>query len=147
MKLSWTRLTNTTHRFEALRDDGTHEVVELETRSLLLHDLVHYAVEAEAGLTEAFFGLLAQGTSLARLNDRAAPFASAELDLAERLVGPLQSVHHGRLPAERFVEHLADPRFDAAFLARVLERLRHLTGRWRGTPFHSALQLPWPPQA
>jgi hypothetical protein len=36
----FTRLNPTHHRFEAVRADGTRDVRELETRSLLTHDLM-----------------------------------------------------------------------------------------------------------
>ena len=63
MLIRFTRLANDRHRFELVRDDGTSEAHELETRGTLLHDLVHYAVETEAKLTASFFGLLAGGAS------------------------------------------------------------------------------------
>ena len=61
MLIHLTRLTNERHRLEFVRDDGTRETHELETRSSLLHDLVHYAVETEAGLNASFYGRLASG--------------------------------------------------------------------------------------
>src|SRR6185503_7949748 len=67
MLIRFTRLTNDRHRFEIVRDDGTREARELETRSALLHDLAHYAVEVEAGLRESFYGRLAQGISYDQL--------------------------------------------------------------------------------
>ena len=54
MLIRLTRLTNERHRLEVVRDDGTREARELETRSALPHDLVHYAVETEAGLGASF---------------------------------------------------------------------------------------------
>ena len=61
MQIRLTRLTNDRHRFEVVRDDGTRDARELETRSALLHDLVHYAVETEDGLKASFYGLLGSG--------------------------------------------------------------------------------------
>ena len=138
-----TKLSDERHRFEAWRDDGSHEAADLETRSLLLHDLVHYAVESRAGLARGFFGCLAAGVSLARLGDREAPLMDEEPDLAyaERLVGPMQSLFRGRMTRARYLEltHL-----DAAFVTDVLEHLRRLDGRWRATRYRDAMDLPWP---
>src|SRR5690606_17606265 len=61
MLIRFTRLTNERHRFEIVRDDGTREAHDLETRSTLAHDLTHYAVEIEVGLRGAFYGRLASG--------------------------------------------------------------------------------------
>ena len=61
MLIRLTRLTNDRHRLEFVRDDGTREARELQTRSALLHVLVHYAVETEAGLEASFYGQIAAG--------------------------------------------------------------------------------------
>jgi len=79
MLIRFTRLTNERHRLEFVRDDGTSEARELETRSALLHDLVHYAVETEAGLMASFYGQLAGGKTYESLtaepSSEAAPLA------------------------------------------------------------------------
>ncbi|HEX5051990.1 MAG TPA: hypothetical protein VFZ65_09475, partial [Planctomycetota bacterium] len=62
-----TRTSPTHHRMEIVRDDGTREQHELETRSCLLHDLVHFAVETEAALGNSFYGRLAHGVAYAAL--------------------------------------------------------------------------------
>lgn len=52
--------------------------VACETRSYLVHDLLHYAVESEAGLSGGFWGNLARGKTLADMNDlRRTPGAPA----------------------------------------------------------------------
>lgn len=149
MRIVLTRLTDARHRLEIRRPGGAAESVELETRSFLLHDLVHYAVEAEAGIDDGFWGLLARGTTLAALSDRTMKDPpSAGLALAETLVGPMQSVWNGRLDAALYVENIrpaAPGIVDAAFVDRVRGRLRALSGRWRATPFHGAMELGWPP--
>ncbi len=124
--------------------------MELETRSLLLHDMVHYAVEAEGPIALGFWGTLEQGARLAELWGHTGEHAqSAELALAETLVGPMQSVVNDRLTAERYVEiaQRAGAPFpiDAAWVARVRERVRKLMGAWAATPYGARLILPWPP--
>lgn len=150
MRITFTKLTDERHRLSIARDDGSAESCELETRSFLLHDLVHYAVEAEAPIADGFWGLLARGTTLAQLaeRDRPAPLSEGIL-VAESLVGPMQSVWQGRLSAERYVEMVPEAcpvAVDAAFVERVHARLRRLWGAWRATPFRAALELDWPPR-
>ena len=50
LTLRFTRLSPDLHRFEYRRADQTGEALELETRSFLFHDLLHYALENEAQL-------------------------------------------------------------------------------------------------
>lgn len=149
MLIVLTKLDDQRHRLEIRRDDGSAESVELETRSLLLHDLVHYAVEAEAGIEDGFWGLLARGVSMSALSDRTLTQPlSPGIVLAEKLVGPMQSVWNGRLEASRYLEHAAPTApgiVDAAFVERVRARLRALWGHWRATPFRSPMELRWPP--
>lgn len=148
MRIVLTKLTDRSHRFEVVRDDGSREEAELETRSLLLHDLVHYAVEAEARLERAFFGCLAAGTPLAELQQRPYPAEGTELALAETLVGPLQTLFNGGATRAGYLEHgraKYPDLVDDAFVDAVLERLRRLVGEWRATPFGRTLELAWPP--
>ena len=150
MRVLLTRLTERTHRFEAIRPDGSTESAELETRSVLLHDLVHYAVEAEAGMSDGFFGRLAAGSTLAALKEAAhsEEDADAGLGRAEALVGPMQSLHQGRATREQYLERgrARHPEVVTAdFVDGVLERLRRLAGHWRATPFGTSMELVWPP--
>ena len=43
-----------------VREDGTSTWRRIQ-RGLAFHDLAHYAVETELGLTEGFYGLVASG--------------------------------------------------------------------------------------
>src|SRR5690606_20586325 len=93
MLIRFTRLTNERHRFEIVRDDGTREAHDLETRSTLAHDLTHYAVEIEVGLRGAFYGRLASGMKYAELTTTAK--AGPEAMQAERVVALLQGTLRG----------------------------------------------------
>ena len=121
-----------------------------------MHDLLHYAFEGEAGLTNGVWGRLAAGTSLAHLNDRSAPLLTDDQDLAmvETLVGAMTSLTKGTTPAS-LVDNLqanADA-FDwplptwltPDFAAAVQRRMHHLMGHWRGTAHGEVMELPWPP--
>lgn len=141
----FTRLNPTHHRFEAIRPDGTRDVREFETRSLLLHDLVHFAVESEAKLKGGFYGTLAKGASYD------APREGSEAMQVEYVVGPLQGALKGEIDPEAFVRRLRTVRADmgppmpdwltADKIRGALERLRQLQGQWRATPFGETMEV------
>lgn len=159
MRIIFTKLTDERHRLAIERDDGSREEAELETRSFLLHDLVHHAVESVAGIEDGFWGLLARGTTLDALADRtmenpiskgfsaqaeSAQGARQGIALAERLVGPMQSVWNGRLDRARYIEVANLDFVDDAFVDRVHERLRALVGHWRATKVRESMIIHWP---
>lgn len=156
MLIRFTRLTNERHRVEFVRDDGTRETHEMETRSALLHDLVHYAVESEAGLTASFYGRLAAGETYEGL--LASPPPDAEAMQTEGVVGRIQGIAKNDSwssfePASLAAAIAAGSRalgaeppawLTADLLVRVRERLRRVQGQWRATPFHQTLTLEFP---
>ncbi len=151
-----TRTSATRHRLDLAHADGTRESLDLETRSCLLHDLVHFALETEAALANGFFGHLASGMRYETLvHEPQPPHAAAELLLVEQVVGPLQGAwRSGRLDPPAFVaafrgyqESLGEafPAWlDAGLIARATERLRRLEGEWRATKFGTAMELRFP---
>ncbi|MDX2225419.1 MAG: hypothetical protein SFV21_21880 [Rhodospirillaceae bacterium] len=159
LRLSFTRVSNERHRFAYARADGSGESLDLETRSFLVHDFLHIAVECEARMTAGFLGQLAAGAHYADLSGpaaaqlMAAPPAKdqAERWLAEHIVGPLTPVALGRATPQAFLAGLADwsaavgrpipPWLDAGFVDRVLARYRSLAGRWRATPFGAVMDV------
>jgi hypothetical protein len=159
MQIRLTRLTNERHRLDVVRDDGTREAHELETRSTLLHDLVHYAVETEAQLKASFYGRLASGTTYAGLT--AEPPAGPEAMQTEQVVVRIQSIAKSDTWASVDPEGLAasiaagsctlgqEPPawLTADLIVRVRERLRRVQGQWRATPFHQTLVLEFPATA
>jgi hypothetical protein len=156
MLIRLTRLTNERHSLELVRDDGTREARELETRSALLHDLVHYAVETEAGLNASFYGQLAGGRTYEALMTE--PSGDAEAMQTEAVVGRLQGIAKNDtwsgIDPESFAESIAagfrslghEPPawLTGDLIVRVRERLRRVQGQWRATPFHRALVLELP---
>jgi hypothetical protein len=156
MLICLTRLTNERHRLELVRDDGSREARELETRSALLHDLVHYAVETEAGLRASFYGRLARGESYEALT--AEPSGGPEALQTEGVVARIQGIAKSdtwaNVEPERFAESLTagfralgyEPPvwLSGDLIVRVRERLRRVQGQWRATPFHQTLVLEFP---
>jgi len=154
VRVSFVKLTDERHALEIVRDGGLRECVECETRSYLMHDLLHFAVESEGKLGGGFWGRLAAGTTLAEMNDREKPMGveSGELAAIEQLVGALHGATKGRSAAElvagmrRFAEALGSPLPDwltEEFVTRVKERLRHLVGHWKATPYGGSMDLEW----
>jgi hypothetical protein len=144
-----TRLSNTRHRFEAVRPDGGVEMRELETRSFLLHDLVHFAVESEARLKNSFYGQLGRGVAY---DDMAAVGPETpEGAKTEMVVGALQGAIKAPVDPESFVHQLHATLVNIGreppdwltpdVIAGVLRRLRVLQGLWRATPFGKTLEL------
>jgi hypothetical protein len=63
MQIRLRKISDLRHRLEIIRNDGSRDAVELASRSFLIHDFLHYAVESRAGLTASFWGMLASGKS------------------------------------------------------------------------------------
>jgi len=155
LTLRFTRLSPTHHQFEYRRRDGSGEAIEMETRSLLLHDLVHYAVESEAGLRGSFYGLLGKIGGYQELTVNVIGALGGEVAITERVVGALQGALRGDdFDGEAFASAMAGylelhderpPRWlTPEFVKRVQERLRQLNGRWKATPFGETMELEFP---
>ena len=156
MLIRLTRLTNERHRLEVVRDDGTREARELETRSALLHDLVHYAVESEAGLNASFYGQLASGKTYEALT--MAPSGDPEAMQTEQVVVRIQGIAKNDawsgvdpeglaesiIAGSRALGHEPPAWVTGDLIVRVRERLRRVQGQWRATPFHQTLELEFP---
>jgi hypothetical protein len=152
MQIVFRKLTDERHELCVSRGTGSWEAVLCETRSYITHDLLHYAVESEAGLQSGFWGRLAAGATLAEMNDRTRPMGD-EIAAIERVVGALTPTVKGRSAAKVTcaVNEFASssgitlpPWFDESFVVAVNERMRQLLGRWKATPRGSALELAWP---
>lgn len=151
MKITLTKLSDETHRFAYVRPDGTGATLELVTRSFLFHDLLHFALESEAGLKSSFYGRLAAGAAVHAAEADGTPILTDEALLTERLVGVLTGTLKGEASGEAAVEGAArilatfdqtpPDWFTPAFVARVRERMRVLIGRWKATRFGNAMQL------
>ena len=156
LALRFTRLTPDRHRFEYRRADGTGEAIEMETRSLLAHDLVHFAVESEAQLKGSFYGILARIGGYEELSVAGGAALGGEIAITERIVGALQgALAQDDLDDAGFQARIAEylelfderaPRwFTPAFVSAVRERMRQLSGRWNATPFGEAIELEFNP--
>ncbi|MGE3172111.1 MAG: hypothetical protein AB7O97_05745 [Planctomycetota bacterium] len=140
------------HRLEVLRDDGTRSEVDLETKSLLAHDLMHWVCERRAGLADGVFGRIERGAEPTALQAQApAGDDYGELHAVESVVGLLQGAAKRDLPAQALVDHARSylPQvgggcpdwFDAALVTAVLGEHRALMAQWRGLRLGGVLEL------
>jgi hypothetical protein len=124
----------------------------------LPHDLVHFVVEVEAGLTGAVFGRIAAGDSgflwpvdpverrrATRRKRRPAGWERAEMSRSERLAGVCWSVwmheagHIATLP-----DWLSPEESDAPLVRRICARLDELAQQWQALQPGGSLTLTWP---
>jgi hypothetical protein len=152
LTLSFTRVCADRHRFEYRRADGTGEAIEMETRDFLVHDLIHYAVESEAGLRGSFYGILAKIGGYEELSVAGGAALGGEIAITERVVGALTgALAEDDLDADAFAERVTEyldlyeeraPRWlTRAFVLAVRERMRQLLGRWKAAPFGETMEL------
>jgi hypothetical protein len=138
------------------RADGSEEARELKSREFLFHDLLHFAVEVEAGLAESFYGSLARGAHLDALS-RPAAALSGEALVTERIVGILTGAINRNVPPREAIaaatnlfgahgEALPDW-LTETFISRVRERMRRLMGEWKSVPFDGTMMLRFPQSA
>lgn len=155
LEVSFTRVSPTHHRFAYRRPDGSGEAVEMETSGLLQHDLLHFAVEAEAGLRGSFYGILAKVGGYEELRVAGGMALGGEIAITERVVGALTgALAQPELDDEAFVAQVREfldvyderpPRWlTPAFVVAVRERMRQLEGRWKATPFGETMSLSFP---
>ena len=148
-----TRISPTHHTLAYTLADGTGATPPLETKSLLFHDLLHYAVETEAGLTESFYGSLAKGADYATLAGADMNWAG-EAGATERIVGSLTGFMKTERPPQMFLDGLRNWSEAAGggvpawvtveFVVRVKERMRRLQGEWKALPFGQGMALTFP---
>jgi hypothetical protein len=153
--LRFTRLSDEAHRFEYRRPDATGETLDLETASVLFHDLLHFAVESEAGLNGSFYGLVAKIGGYAELSVNGGAALGGEIAVTERVVAALAEAvrddgadagavaDQARADFELYGERA--PRWlTADFVARATDCMRELEGRWRATSVGETMALRFP---
>ena len=156
IRIAFRKISDERHALELIRENGAREEVECETRSYLHHDLLHYAVELEAGLDAGFWGNLAKGKTLADMNDRTGEGMKddgPDMAVIEQIVGALHGVGKGPSPTElvsglrRYAASLEKslPTWvSEELVVAVKERMRKLSGHWRATAYGGRMELEWP---
>jgi hypothetical protein len=145
MEVVFCKVSDDRHVVRVQRDDGTSESVELDSRSFLRHDLAHYAVESELGLSGGVWGSVAQGGSLG-----GSGLDGDDMALAERISGPVQTMMRTGADAVEIEQGLSRvaPWLATPELAQRLHgRLRALAGHWSATAYGGEMILQWPDPA
>lgn len=150
--LKLTRVSPTHHRLEYVRDEGTGESADIETKSFLFHDFVHFALETEAHLSGGFFGLLDRGHTYAELSGKtSSTHETEEAMLVEQAAGMMTGVIKKMATPEDAIaafKNLQDGYGKAMpywlssdLIKRVVERHRKLLGHWNSMRFGETLEL------
>lgn len=149
--LRFTKISPTHHRLLYETASGKTESTFLETKSFLLHDFLHFAVETEAKLISSFYGSLATGASYDELNDRKNPYPGKEKLNTERVIGPLTSVIKGNSTPKQCLEgivalfeayHEPVPEYiSETFIIAIKHTMRKLMGEWNKKSFGESMEL------
>ena len=143
------------HQIIIFREDQPAVSVTCETKSYLIHDLTHFAVETEARLHTGFQGLLAAGKTLEELNDRSGESirdAKQELMIIESVVGVLHNIAKGKDGSEilRLLRSQGGGLgweipywLNEPFVVRVKQRMRQLMGQWNATRYGESMEIIW----
>ncbi len=144
MKIRITKTTPYQCEYAITRDDQSVEWINLDAKTFLLHDIVHFVVEKELGYANGFWGMLAQGYSFPELFGKENSL-TAELRFMEKIVGPVQSVFLGHIPPADFPIYIEHLNFDLEdhFLEDCLAELKQLTARWEQLATGQSLSLEW----
>ncbi|MBM9575995.1 hypothetical protein JWG45_02410 [Leptospira sp. 201903070] len=147
MKLHWIKIDNSSHILKIIRDSAPTEEIILETKSYLIHDLMHYCVESIGDFQNAFWGSLENGKTLSEMSDQKNPNSDPELQIVELIVGPMQSLWKKRIDEEIVFERLleisilSDP---SLFIKTIHSKMDEVWGKWQSTKFGETMELVWP---
>ena len=152
MLVRFRKRTPDRHVFEIVRDDGSVSAIELDTRTFLRHDLMHYVLERRAGLASSLYGTLGSGAEPAKLRMQpGAVSAPDELHATEILVGMLQGAVAKDADAAAFVPLAREylelqgrpmPAFlTPDFVRGVLADYRRLYAQWQSLRVGGVLEL------
>jgi hypothetical protein len=139
-----------------VREDGTSTWRRIQ-RGLAFHDLSHYAVETELGLSEGFYGLVASGWTFERFaaeeeRSKIPPEATwVELVVNEFMT---EAMCGALLDADAFHESLSKSgtklgiaiprRLGDEEVARIRGTIVALVARWKALAPSGTLELPFP---
>ena len=152
LKLSIKRISPTHHTLRYVREDGSGEEKAFESKSTLLHDFMHLAIESEAQLMHGFFGLLTQGYSYDELAGKApSQYPEEEAMNVEMVVGPFSAITKGKATATQLIEGLGNlfgahgkpvPSWvTSGMLDRAYQRYQCILGKWNSLKYGETLEL------
>jgi hypothetical protein len=145
MNILTKKITNYECEYTITREDASVEVITLDVKTYLIHDITHFVVEKHLGYGKGFWGMLAAGHSFNELFGKKNKL-TAELRHIEKIVGPIQSVFLGYISKQDFpvyIEHL-DFIIKETTLENCLMEIKTILEQWEQLTQGNALQLIWP---
>lgn len=156
LTLSFTKTSPTHHSFRYARDDGSGEILLLESKGLM-HDFLHLLLESEARLEHSFYGMLAEGKRYADIASHGPDPLNGKRDEAElsKLIveGLAGMIQHSTAPhivlggLENILSAYKQevPSWATEnFLFKIQSRYRSLWGQWKSIPLGETLTLSFP---
>jgi hypothetical protein len=144
MKIEVKKKTDYQCEYAITRDDKSVELITLDTKTYLVHDICHYVVEKNLTYANGFWGMLSQGHSFKELFGKDNP-QTTDLRFIEQIVGPVQSVYWGHIPQQNFndyTRHL-DFTLTETVLTSCLTEINSLLENWQQLPLGQQLTLEW----
>jgi hypothetical protein len=156
LRLRFKKKADSTVTLTAVRQNGTSTSTSIGAHAGFgpVHDLSHYAVEAQMGFANGFLGLLAAGRNFEDFNNRAKDWLPKEALVSEAISGQLSqdSMTGNPLDLETFNWSVADalsrgsvkceaPALEAAQLAAMHARLADLRRQWDAVAIGDTLEL------
>ena len=143
MLIHLTKLNPAYHRLTIIRKDKSTESVELEIATYFLHDICHYFVESHLHLKDGFWGMLAQGHEMAALQGKQNNLTT-ELRRIEHIVGGVQSMYLGQMPADMFATNMQNRGYDLdvpSLIDTVIPRIRQMMNEWKYLPVGGQMEF------
>ena len=159
MRIQLTKLSDLRHRLEITRSDGSQDSVDLESKTFIVHDFLHYAIESTAGLTQSFWGQLSRGKTfddmaqMGRDNpvEQMVQHITTEDAETEAVVGIMTGIVQTNSSAESAIAGI-DNLFSAQnralpewltseFITTIKEKMRRLLGEWKALPYNETMEI------
>ena len=142
MKIVLKKKTSFQAEYTITRADKTAELITLDTKTYLLHDICHYAVEKILNYQNGFWGMLAQGYTFSELFGKNNPMTSG-LRFIEQIVGLVQSVYSGHIPIKDYNQYISHLNFTIYEndLISCLSEVNTILNAWEVLPIGEQLTL------
>ncbi|MFA6150214.1 MAG: hypothetical protein WC716_02760 [Chitinophagaceae bacterium] len=143
MKISFKKITLSKHQISVSENGDLLLQASLDSFTYFLHDIVHFCVESELNVKDGFWGLVGQGYNLDQISGKENEL-TLSLRFTEQIVGPVQSIFNGHMPAGLFQETMEQIGFSCDhfhFLDEVLFRIEHIINEWKFLPIGECLEL------
>lgn len=153
MKISFTRRESKNHIISCQRIDGTVTWMQIDS-FFIIHDICHYAVESVLKFKNAFYGILASGTSITDFElpkDERTFNLTEEAIFTEQIVN-LLTIEYSQGRMENFLDLLNEvcqknavplvvSPLDQTYLQLIRQSFELLMNRWHLLPEGEAITL------